>query len=159
TFHANGRADVELARGTGLADREQVLAPSARARAGIDLQGRQVAPRCPPRRQNGHRAVHPGAGGVTSLLFLACDGYDERGTLRTECSMGLTFLPLQIANQSDPEHTETVEFLIDSGAIYSVVPRPVLQRLGIAPIGEESFRLASGQTIRRQTAGALFKYG
>ena len=73
--------------------------------------------------------------------------------------MGLTFLPLQIANQSDPEPTETVEFLIDSGAIYSVVPRPVLQRLGIAPIGEESFRLASGQTIRRQTAGALFKYG
>ena len=73
--------------------------------------------------------------------------------------MGLTILPLEVANQSNPQHTETVEFLIDSGAIYSVVPRPILERLGIAPVAEETFRLVSGQTVRRQTGGALFKYG
>ena len=72
--------------------------------------------------------------------------------------MGLTILPLEIANQSDPQQTETVELLIDSGAVYSVVPRPILERLGIAPVSEQDFRLASGQTIRRQTGGALFKY-
>jgi len=72
--------------------------------------------------------------------------------------MGLTFLPLEVANQSNPEHAETVDFLIDSGAIYSVVPRPLLERLHIEPVAEQSFRLASGQTIRRQTAGALFRY-
>jgi len=65
---------------------------------------------------------------------------------------------LEVANQSNPDRTETVEFSIDSGAIYSVVPRPILQRLGIAPVGEQTFRLASGQTIQRQTGGALFKY-
>jgi clan AA aspartic protease len=73
--------------------------------------------------------------------------------------MGLTFLPLEVGNQSKPEQTETVEFLIDSGAIYSVVPRVILQRLGIAPLAEQTFRLASGESIRRQTAGALFRYG
>jgi hypothetical protein len=31
--------------------------------------------------------------------------------------------------------------------------------LGINPVGQQSFRLASGQTIQRQTGGALFKYG
>ncbi|HUI54845.1 MAG TPA: hypothetical protein VLY04_07730 [Bryobacteraceae bacterium] len=62
--------------------------------------------------------------------------------------MGLTILPLEIANQSDPQQTETVEFF----------PRPILERLGIAPVSEQDFRLASGQTIRRQTGGALFKY-
>jgi clan AA aspartic protease len=73
--------------------------------------------------------------------------------------MGLTFLRLEVANQSNPRQTEAVEFLIDSGAVYSVVPRPVLERLGIAPVAEQSFRLASGQIITRQTAGALFKFG
>lgn len=34
-----------------------------------------------------------------------------------------------------------------------------MERLGIAPLGEQVYRLASGQTIRRQTGGALFKYG
>jgi len=72
--------------------------------------------------------------------------------------MGLTFLRLEVANQSAPERTEPVEFLVDSGAVYSVVPRPVLERLGIAPVGEQTFRLASGQSIHRQTGGALFKY-
>jgi clan AA aspartic protease len=73
--------------------------------------------------------------------------------------MGLTFLKLEVANQASPQETVAVDFLIDSGAVYSVVPRPILQRLGINPVAQQSFRLASGQTIQRQTAGALFKYG
>jgi predicted aspartyl protease len=72
--------------------------------------------------------------------------------------MGLTVLKLEVANAGNPAVTESVEFLIDSGAIYSIVPKAVLQRLGIAAIAEETFRLANGQTIRRQTGGALFKY-
>jgi predicted aspartyl protease len=51
-----------------------------------------------------------------------------------------------------------VEFLIDSGALYSVVPRAILQRLGINPLAEQTFRLANGQTVERQIGGALFKY-
>ena len=73
--------------------------------------------------------------------------------------MGLTFLKLEVANPARPEETAAVDFLIDSGAIYSVVPRPILERLGISPVGKQEFRLASGQTIQRQTGGALFKYG
>jgi hypothetical protein len=40
--------------------------------------------------------------------------------------MGLTVLELEVANPASPEITEKVEFLIDSGAAYSVVPAPVL---------------------------------
>lgn len=72
--------------------------------------------------------------------------------------MGLTFLRLEVANAGNPAVWETVEFLIDSGAIYSIVPRPILQRLGINPLSEQTFRLATGQAIRRQTGAALFKY-
>jgi clan AA aspartic protease len=73
--------------------------------------------------------------------------------------MGLTFLDVEIGNPSSPEITEKVEFLIDSGAIYSVVPTPILDRLGIKPIAEQEFFLANGAKIVRKKGIALFKYG
>lgn len=48
--------------------------------------------------------------------------------------MGLTFLELEVGNPSDPASMERLDFLVDSGAIYSVVPAPVLERLGIRPL-------------------------
>ena len=39
-----------------------------------------------------------------------------------------------------------------------LVPRAVLQRLGINPLKAQTFRLANGQSIERQIGGALFKY-
>ncbi|PKB78261.1 MAG: hypothetical protein BZY88_19365 [SAR202 cluster bacterium Io17-Chloro-G9] len=73
--------------------------------------------------------------------------------------MGLTVLEIEVGNPSNPEVTEKLEFLIDSGAIYSVVPTPVLERLGISPLAEQEFRLADGSKISRKKGIALFKYG
>jgi len=73
--------------------------------------------------------------------------------------MGLTFLEIEVGNPANPEVTEKLDFLIDSGAIYSVVPTPVLERLGIKPLSEQEFRLANGTKIVRKKGGALFKYG
>ena len=73
--------------------------------------------------------------------------------------MGLTVLEIEVGNPSSPDVTEKIEFLIDSGAIYSVVPTPVLERLGIQPLSEQEFRLADGSKIVRKKGGALFKYG
>jgi len=73
--------------------------------------------------------------------------------------MSLTFLKLEVANPASPQQMASVDFLIDSGAIFSVVPAAVLAALGIAPHSEQTFRLASGQTIRRPVGTALFKYG
>ena len=73
--------------------------------------------------------------------------------------MGLTILEVEVGNPADPAVTERVEFLIDSGAIYSVVPTPILERLGIKPLTEQEFRLADGSKIVRKKGIALFKYG
>ena len=73
--------------------------------------------------------------------------------------MGLTVLELEVGNDSNPEVTEILDFLVDSGAIYSVVPSPVLQKLGIRPLGEQVFRLADGTKILRKKGGAFFKFG
>ena len=73
--------------------------------------------------------------------------------------MGLTVLNIEVGNPANPEVTEALELLIDSGAIYSVVPTPILERLGIRRLTEQEFRLADGSRIARRKGIALFKYG
>jgi clan AA aspartic protease len=73
--------------------------------------------------------------------------------------MGLTVLDVEVGNPASPEITETIEFLIDSGAIYSVVPARVLEKLGIRPLMEQEFRLADGSKISRKKGVAVFRHG
>ena len=73
--------------------------------------------------------------------------------------MGLTVLKVEVGNPATPEATEEIQFLIDSGAIYSVVPSAILDRLNIKPLTTQEFRLADGTTINRRKGIALFKYG
>ena len=73
--------------------------------------------------------------------------------------MGLTVLEIEVGNPANPDATEKVEFLIDSGAIYSVVPSPILEKLGIKSITEEEFRLADGSKVVRKKGIAFFRYG
>jgi predicted aspartyl protease len=71
--------------------------------------------------------------------------------------MGVTSLVIEVANPAKPRVTVRLEFIVDSGAVYSVVPAPVLRRLGIRPLKRETFRLANGTNIVRRKGGALFK--
>ncbi len=73
--------------------------------------------------------------------------------------MGITVLEVQVGNLATPDQTVAVEFIVDSGAVYSVVPRPILDQLGIQPIASETFRLADGSKLERQKGVALFRYG
>jgi predicted aspartyl protease len=72
--------------------------------------------------------------------------------------MGLTVLTLEVGNPADPSRRENVDFLVDSGAVYSFVPRDVLVRLGIEAHGRQQFRLADGSSITRDRGDALFFY-
>lgn len=72
--------------------------------------------------------------------------------------MGLMVLALDVAAPHDPDRRETVDSLVDSGAIYSFVPRPVLERLGVVAHGRQRFRLADGRAIERDRGDAYFFY-
>ncbi len=72
--------------------------------------------------------------------------------------MGLTVLELDVANPADLARREQVQFLIDSGAVYSFVPRAVLDRIGVAAHGRQRFRLADGSVIERDRGDAVFFY-
>ena len=73
--------------------------------------------------------------------------------------MGLTVLKVKVGNPAKPKVLQEVEFLVDSGAIYSVVPSAILRKLGIKPLVTQEFRLADGSLIKRRKGGALFRYG
>ncbi|MBI1899723.1 MAG: aspartyl protease family protein [Planctomycetia bacterium] len=73
--------------------------------------------------------------------------------------MGLTYLDVEVGNPANPDVTRTVRFLVDSGAIYSVVPATLLTELGIRPVSDETFTLANGEQIVRPKGIALFRYG
>jgi len=73
--------------------------------------------------------------------------------------MGLTFLSVEVGNVAQTEEMRPLEFLVDSGAVYSVVPRDVLEDLGIRSIARQEFRLADGSRVARDKGVALFRYG
>ena len=73
--------------------------------------------------------------------------------------MGLTTLTVEIGNPARPNVTRKVKFLVDSGAVFSVVPSAVLRELRIRPLVAEEFHLADGSEITRKKGIALFRYG
>jgi clan AA aspartic protease len=50
-----------------------------------------------------------------------------------------------------------VNFLVDSGAVYSLVPGKILDQLDIEPYKEMSFSLADGTVLKRKVCSAYFE--
>jgi clan AA aspartic protease len=65
---------------------------------------------------------------------------------------------VKVGNPANGQRTEEVRCLVDSGAIYSLIPRAVLKRLGIKPHSTREFVLANGDVIRRRLATATVEY-
>jgi predicted aspartyl protease len=71
--------------------------------------------------------------------------------------MGTTTVSVRLTNVADPDRHADVEMIVDSGAIYSVVPAPTLRGIGIEPRSREIFALADGRRIRRDVGHAVFE--
>ena len=70
--------------------------------------------------------------------------------------MGLVYLDLEVSRDGGPR--ETVSFLVDSGAAYSVLPWRVWRKLGLKPKRSLDFSLADGTTVRRRLSECRFRY-
>jgi len=71
--------------------------------------------------------------------------------------MGLTYIQATIANPAQPRRSARLKFLVDSGALYSVVPGSLLRRLGIKPGKSKTFILADGTEVKRLIGEARFR--
>jgi predicted aspartyl protease len=72
--------------------------------------------------------------------------------------MAIIFLKVKLSNPERPGRKKECEFLLDSGAVYSIVPQKVLKALGIKPTSSQEFILANGEIIKRSTGNAYFEY-
>lgn len=72
--------------------------------------------------------------------------------------MSITYLDIKVKNPQAPKKEITGHFLVDSGAVFSVMPESVLKKLGIKPTDKQKFSLANGEVIEKQVGNALFEY-
>ena len=72
--------------------------------------------------------------------------------------MGVTFVKVKVANPADPSRSVEEQFLVDSGAVYSLVPRTDLEQIGVEPHSKRTFILANGEQVDREIGSAIFEY-
>ncbi len=72
--------------------------------------------------------------------------------------MGLTSVTMRLRKHKESAESFEAEFLVDSGAVFSVAPAPLLESIGIVPDDEQSFTLANGEKVVRKTGDAYFVY-
>ena len=68
--------------------------------------------------------------------------------------MGETYATVTIMNPADRERAWEGEFLVDTGAHDTFVPRRHLEAIGIEPEGSEIYELADGSTVELHIAEA-----
>ena len=53
----------------------------------------------------------------------------------------------------------TLDALVDTGATYTLAPASVLRRLGVEPIGRQTFHVADGSRVEREIGWLLVRIG
>jgi predicted aspartyl protease len=64
-----------------------------------------------------------------------------------------------VFNLSEPGQHLEIEFLVDSGAVYTVIPTSTLVALGVTPHSERTFTLADGRHVTWPVGNAGFAIG
>ena len=64
--------------------------------------------------------------------------------------MGFVVVPVKLFPSGNGRAPVEVEMLVDTGAILTLVPRPVLEQLGVRPSGKRVFQTIEGRPIERE---------
>jgi predicted aspartyl protease len=73
--------------------------------------------------------------------------------------VGITYVPAKVGPPGTKKATVAVRFMVDSGALYSVLPERVWRRLRLRPERTAEFVLADGTTITRKVSECRFEIG
>jgi len=70
--------------------------------------------------------------------------------------MGMTHVTVTVRNPAAPERTWEGLFLVDTGAIDSLVPAKALEEIGLTPKGKRTYDLTDGSEVKLDvTTGEL----
>lgn len=71
--------------------------------------------------------------------------------------MGITTVTLMLKNHKHPARKVEGEFLVDTGAHYTVVPEYMAKKLGLKPSFVQKFSLADGRIMERKISTATIR--
>jgi predicted aspartyl protease len=97
--------------------------------------------------------------GMLATLMFRSERLRPRRTRRTGARVAVTFVAAMVQRPDGTGRRRRVRFLVDSGAVYTVLPAPVGRGLGLVPSRRAEFSLADGTTITRGIAEARFRLG
>jgi clan AA aspartic protease len=69
--------------------------------------------------------------------------------------MGVTYVQTTISKIGNKRKKQTGEFLVDTGAGYTVIPQKMAKDLKIEPVRDQEFRLADGSVMKRKVGFAF----
>ena len=72
--------------------------------------------------------------------------------------MSVAAVKVKLKKSYEGKRARVVEFLVDSGAVYSIVSSTTLRALGIRPHRTRDFFLADGSKVTREIGDAFFEY-
>jgi predicted aspartyl protease len=72
--------------------------------------------------------------------------------------MGFTYIRVRVYSV-DLASWDEVEVLVDSGALFTSIPRSTLERLGLKPVTRQRLRAYGGGIIERDVGGTVVEYG
>ena len=73
--------------------------------------------------------------------------------------MGFTYVKVQVANPLALSIVDEVDLLVDSGAIFTSIPRSTLEKLQLKPIDREKLKVYGGAIVERDLGWAMIEYG
>ena len=68
--------------------------------------------------------------------------------------MGITFIAATVLG---PSGEEGLDFLVDSGSQYTLLPQDVWQRIGLVAVRRQRFRFADGTLMEREISNCVLR--
>jgi clan AA aspartic protease len=72
--------------------------------------------------------------------------------------MGVTYVDIKLKNPFNRKKALQSQFLVDTGAGYTVVPEKLVKQLGLKPEFEREFSLADGTKVKRKVGSAIVEF-
>lgn len=73
--------------------------------------------------------------------------------------MGFVHAKVRLYSPADLTKSDEVDLLVDTGAVFSSIPRPILEKLGVRPVERRGLRVYGGSIVERDIGGLVFEYG
>ena len=71
--------------------------------------------------------------------------------------LGFTYIRIRVYS-ADLTRWEDVEVLVDSGAVFTSIPRSILEGLRLKPVARQKLRVYGGGVVERDLGGAAVEY-